>query len=156
MLLRGQPPSGTTGSVSNGTDPASVHPHSLDLLCTRGFRLIHIDLILVQICLFWKDFFPPPPPPLPLLQTQIHLILKSPNILFSVSQEGQAAVSKSGFASESSGRWGGTYKNYSSQILLNLIGIFPAAKGITGIARNYLFVYLFIHSFNTYFLMEKV
>lgn len=152
MLLRGQPPSGTPGSVSSGTDPASVHPHSLDLLRTRGFRLIHIDLILVPICLFWKDFFPPPPP-LPLLQTQRHLILKT-QIYCSQSPKKPRQL----FPNQDLLRipLGATYENYSSQILLNLIGIFPAAKGITGRARNYLFICLFIHSFNTYFLMEKV
>ena len=63
---------------------ASVRPYSLDLLCTRGFRFIHIDLMLVQnLHLFLKRIFLPLPLFfLLLLWTQRHPILKVPNHIF--------------------------------------------------------------------------
>ena len=53
-------------------------PEGLDLF-------ISVSSWFRSLCLFWKDFLPPPLPTLLLLQSQRHLTLEIPNIVFLVA-----------------------------------------------------------------------
>lgn len=128
MLLRGQPSSGTPGSVSNGIDlPQFIH---IPWACSapEGSDLpILISSWFTSLRLFWKGF--------PLSPSSL-----SPSLGLRDTQSWRSQTYSSPSPKRPRQRFpnqdllqhplGGTCKN-RSQILLTLIGIFLAAKGVT-------------------------